>query len=165
MHALYLRSFEDVFPEKADSDRCQLILADDENPEALDGIFDLIDYYCQNPGCNCHKVSIVIVDITPESFPKICATIMYGWKSKTFYRKVGFDPQTAEGLTRGCLDPEGPQSEHAVEFLELFSFLIQDPNFVDRLKNRYELFRSEVTSKKRYVGNGKVVPFKTKKRA
>ena len=90
---------------------------------------------------------------------------MYGWKSKTFYRKVGFDPQTAECITQGCLDTEGPQSEHAEEFLELFSFLIQDPHFVDRLKNRYELFRSTVTSNKRNVRNGKVVPFTAKKRA
>ncbi len=160
-----MRSFEDVFPDQADSDRCQLILADPENPPALNGIFDLIDYYCPNPDCNCYKTSILIVDITPGSLPKICATIMYGWRSKTFYRKVGFDPQTAEGLIGGCLDPEGPQSDHAEEFLELFSFLIQDPPFVDRLKNHYELFRSKVTLKKRNIGKGEVVPFKTKKKA
>ncbi|MBP6952720.1 MAG: hypothetical protein KBD90_04065 [Alphaproteobacteria bacterium] len=162
---MYLKSFENVFPHQADSDRCQLILADNENPTALNGIFDLIDYYCPNPNCNCYKVSIAIIDITPGNIPKIGATIMYGWKSKTFYRKVGFDSQTAECLTQGFLDPEGPQSEHAEEFLGLFSVLIQDLNFVYRLKNRYELFRSKVTSKKRNVEKGKVVQFKAKQRA
>lgn len=162
---MYLKSFEDVFPEKADSDRCQLVLIDEEKQGPLNGIFDLIDYYCPNPSCDCYKVTIAVVDITPGSFPKICASLIYGWKSKTFYRKAGFDPQEAKRLSQGCLDPDGPQSEHAEEFLELFSTLRQDQPFVDRLKKRYELFRSKVTSKKRYIGKREIVPFKTRKQA
>lgn len=162
---MYLKSFEDVFPEKADSDRCQLVLIDDENQGPLNGMFDLIDHYCPNPACNCYKVTIAVIDITPGNFPKICASIIYGWKSKTFYRKAGFDAQEAQCLPQGYLDPEGPQSEQAEEFLELFSTLVQDPPFVDRLKKRYELFRNKVTSKKRNIRNEEVVPFKAKKRA
>ena len=76
---MYLKPFDDFFPHQINPDKCHIILDDDEEP-ALNGIFEIIDCYCPNPDCDCHRVTIVIVDSTP----KICATILYGWESKAF---------------------------------------------------------------------------------
>ena len=84
---------------------------------------------------------------------------------EAFYQKLGDDPQLAKRLSRGYLDLEKPQSAHAEEFLLYFSFMALDPNFSDRFKKRYSLFRNKVCSKQPHSKNHKVVPFKTKQQA
>lgn len=157
---MYLKSFEDFVPHKNPPDKSYIILEDEEEP-ALNGIFELIDCYCPNPDCECYRVTIVIMDRTP----KICATIIYGWESEDFYRKRGDDPQVAKQLPHGYLDLENPQSAHAEEFLSHFLLMTQDPNFSNRFKTRYSLFRKQVFSKQSKSKSQKIIPFKSKKQA
>lgn len=75
---------------------------------------------------------------------RIHATIAYGWKSKTFYRKWGLDKDTIQSLTIGFLDPWAQQSLHAELFLKAFSTAKRDPSFIARLKRRSTLFKKTI---------------------
>lgn len=113
--------------------------------ESIDGVapFELIDCYCNEPTCDCHKVSIVAF-----ASNKIWATFSYGWKSKEFYQKWGLDPQAAQMLATGFLDPIATQSEYADILLDAFLDMIKQPQFVERLKKRYALFKNKMSYKK-----------------
>lgn len=138
---LPLLAFDALFPEQAPLDRCVLTLADVEPPE-LAGTYGVSDLYCQDPSCDCQKVSLVIFD----DQGKIHATISYGWESKTFYRKWGLDPEVIPSLTQGFLDPWAQQSRNSELFLKAFWHTAKDnPQFVSRLKRRYALFKQTIT--------------------
>lgn len=154
---MFLEPFDSFFPDQDPPDGCKIIIAD----EVINGTFDVIDCYCPNPTCDCRMTTIAIID----DIPTIYATIAYGWEPKDFYHKCGFNQQKAKKITQGYLDPQTPQSAHAKHFLEYFWFLIEDPSFVDRLKNRYSIFRKEISSTQLHSKNNKVIPFKAKKRA
>ena len=137
---LPLLSFDTLFPEQTSVDRCVLVLADVEPPE-LDGSYRVSDLYCQDPSCDCQKVSLVVFD----DQGKIHATIAYGWKSKTFYRKWGCDPDVIPSLTQGFLDPWAQQSPNANLFLKAFWHTAKNnPRFISRIKRRYALFKETI---------------------
>ena len=154
---MFLEPFDSFFPDQDPPDGCKIIIAD----EVINGTFDVIDRYCPNPACDCKIATIVIMD----DIPTIYATIVYGWAPKDFYHKCGLNQQKAKKITQGYLDPQATQSAHAQHFLEYFWFLIEDTSFVDRLKNRYSIFRKEIASTQSHSKNNKVIPFKNKKRA
>lgn len=138
---LPLLSFDTLFPEQTSLDRCVLVLADVEPPE-LAGSYGVSDLYCQDPSCDCQKVSLVVFD----NQGKIHATIAYGWKSATFYRKWGCDPEVIPSLTQGFLDPWAQQSPNANLFLKAFWRTARNnPQFISRLKRRYALFKETIT--------------------
>lgn len=111
---LPLLSFDALFPEQGHLDRCLLVLSDVEPPE-LAGSYGVSDLYCQDPSCDCQKVSLVVFD----DKRKVHATIAYGWKSKTFYRKWGLDEEiipSDAGLPR----PLGPTNSTCKSFFKSF---------------------------------------------
>ena len=154
---MFLEPFDAFFPDQDPPDGCKIIIDD----ELLNGTFDVIDCYCPNPTCDCRIATIAIMD----DIPTLYATIIYGWEPKTFYHKCGFNPQEAKKITQGYLDLQAPQSTDAEHFLEYFWFLIKDPSFVNRLKNRYSIFRDAIASRQSHSKNNKVIPFKAKKGA
>lgn len=137
---LPLLSFDALFPEQAHLDKCLLVLSDVEPPE-LAGSYNVSDLYCQDPSCNCQKVSLVVFD----DKGKIHATIAYGWKSKTFYRKWGLDVEVIPSLTQGFLDPWAQQTPNANLFLKAFWCTAKNnPRFISRIKRRYALFKKTI---------------------
>jgi hypothetical protein len=84
--------------------------------------------------------------LRPESgWSKVWATIGYGWESLDFYRKwggAGSDPIEIKGPY--LLDPLNPQTKFSFALLPLFQFLIQSPEYVDRLQRHYQIFRESV---------------------
>jgi hypothetical protein len=88
----------------------------------------------------------VIIDVLrPETgWSKVWATIGYGWESLDFYRKwgaAGSDPIEMKGP---YLDPFNPQSKYSSALLDLFRFLIQSPDYVERPQRHYQMFRRSV---------------------
>ena len=83
--------------------------------------------------------------LRPETgWRQIWATISYGWESLDFYTKWGgahSDPLEMKGP---YLDPLNPQTEYSSALLNLFRFLIQSPDYVERLKRHYQMFRDSV---------------------
>ena len=88
----------------------------------------------------------MIVDVLrPETgWSKIWATISYGWESLDFYRKWGGTHSDPLEMKGPCLDPLNPQTEYSAALLSLFRFLIQSPDYVERLKRHYQVFRETV---------------------
>lgn len=165
--AFPLRAFDEVFPQIAEFDQFYLELSDDSISH-LNGRYRVIDLYCQAPTCNCHKVSLMFID----KHQKVWATVSYGWKSKTFYRKWGLDNNDAQALANGFLDPLEEQSENAPLFLQGFLLTLKNNReFIARLKQRYSLFKEimasdpsliKIYSEKKLPDN--VIPFKSPKR-
>jgi hypothetical protein len=107
------------------------------------GDYGFVELYCNEPGCDCRRVIIDV--LRPETWwTKVWATIGYGWESLDFYRKweggVG-DPIEMKGP---YLDPLNPQSEYSAALLNMFRFLTQSSEYVERLKRHYQMFRDSV---------------------
>lgn len=145
--------FDDKLPHLAHIDVCKILITE-ALPE-LNGLYDLVDLYCQEAGCDCRKVTIVVMD--RQKRPR--ATIGYGWESPAFYRKWGLDPEGAWLLCRGYLDPLCYQSRHAELFLEAVLSMLRDaPESVDKFKRRYGMFKDAVSPKKRRPVRNTAVP-------
>jgi hypothetical protein len=108
-----------------------------------DGEYGFLEFYCDEPGCDCRRVMIEV--LRPETgWSKIWATIGYGWEDLDFYRKWGgaySDPIEMKGP---YLDPLNPQTKYSSALLDLFRFLLQSPDYVERLKRHYRMFRESV---------------------
>jgi hypothetical protein len=108
-----------------------------------DGEYGFCEFYCNEPGCDCRRVVIVV--LRPETgWKKIWGSINYGWESAAFYEKwVGGPVNPAE--TQGpMIDPLNDQSDCAPMLLEIFRGLIQSPDYVARLKRHYRMFRAAI---------------------
>jgi len=107
------------------------------------GEYGFLEYYCDEPGCDCRRVTIRV--LRPETgWSKILATISYGWESADFYRKwsvAGSDPIEMQGPD---LDRLNPQTQYSSGLLDLFRFLLESTEYVDRLKRHYRMFRESV---------------------
>ena len=107
------------------------------------GEYGFVELYCDEPGCGCRRV--MIDGLRPETGgSKIWATISYGWENLDFYRKwggAGSDPIEIKGP---YLDPLNPQTKYSSALLNLFRFLLQSPEYVERLKRHYHMFRESV---------------------
>lgn len=137
---LPLCPFDKVCPTQAYQEEDYHILFEGE-PAELSGSYGISDLYCQNPFCNCQKVTLIFFDDKGKAH----ATIAYGWKSKTFYCKWGLDPEASQWLTEGFLDPLGEQGPHADLFLDAFTYTLKgDPQFIAWLKRRYDLFKETI---------------------
>jgi hypothetical protein len=108
-----------------------------------DGEYGFLEFYCDEPGCDCRRVTISV--LRPETgWSKIWATISYGWESADFYRKwskAGSDPIEMQGPG---LDPLNAQSQFSPALLDLFRFLLESTEYVERLKRHYRMFRDAV---------------------
>jgi len=108
-----------------------------------DGEYGFLELYCDEPGCDCRRVIIDV--LRPETgWSKIWATIGYGWESLRVYRKWGGLSRDAIEIKGPYLDPLNPQTEYSSALLNLFRFLIQSPDYVERLRRHYQMFRESV---------------------
>jgi hypothetical protein len=108
-----------------------------------DGEYGFIEMYCNEPHCDCRRVMVVV--LRPETGWKQWATINYGWESLDFYQKwAGAPPQDTFQWQGPFLDPLAVQTQYSPVLLDLFKFLLQSPDYVQRLKNHYQLLRAAV---------------------
>lgn len=108
-----------------------------------EGEYGFVELYCDEPGCDCRRVIIDV--LRPETgWSKVWATIGYGWESLDFYRKWGAADSDPIEMKGPYLDPFNPQSKYSSALLDLFRFLIQSPDYVERLQRHYQMFRRSV---------------------
>jgi hypothetical protein len=139
---LKLAAFSLLFPDLDDLD--SFYLPSLQGDLTSTGPYHIFDLYCQDYGCECHKVTMVIADDSQEN---ILATIAYGWKSKSYYYKWGLDKDGSESLTSGFLDPFGNQTVHSSIFLNFIRRKInREPQFMMKIKKRYRMFKNHVDS-------------------
>lgn len=74
------------------------------------------------------------------------ATIAFGWESEKYYAKwMGDnDPRTIKDLKGPVLNLASPQSKLAPAILKQIKFVLQDKNYIERLKRHYKLFKDEI---------------------
>jgi hypothetical protein len=108
-----------------------------------DGEYGFLEFYCNEPGCDCRRVMIDV--LRPETgWSKVWATISYGWETLDFYRKWGETASDPIEMKGPYLDPLNPQTKYSPALLNLFRFLLQSPDYVERLKGHYQMFRDSV---------------------
>jgi uncharacterized protein YecA (UPF0149 family) len=75
------------------------------------------------------------------------AVIAYGWESKKYYAKwFGNNPpgDILEELQGPALNSASPQSDLAPALLLMVKQVLQDKDYVNRLKRHYEMFKETV---------------------
>lgn len=136
---ILLRAFENLLPHEEPLEPFYISFPPENR--YMDGYYPLVDLYCQEAECHCHKVSFLILN----QKHKILATIAYGWKSKSWYHKWGLDKEGTQWLINGFLDPWGYQSPYAPLLLKPFLWRIKsNPKFLQTIKKRYALFKNEI---------------------
>lgn len=107
-----------------------------------EGEYGFIELYCDEPGCDCRRVTIVV--LRPHTGWKVWATLSYGWESLDFYQKWANTPDPLDPLEwQGpYLDPLAEQTQYAPMLLDLFKVILRSAAYRKRLKNHYQLFRA-----------------------
>ena len=108
--------------------------------------YGFLELYCDEPGCDCRRVMFFVVSRgrrQPE------AVIAWGWESRDFYARWMHtdDPEMIRELQGPVLNLGSPQSSHAPALLDLFkNVLLRDPEYVERIKRHYRMFRETIES-------------------
>jgi len=118
-------------------------------PGLPDGEYGFLELYCDDPACDCRRAVIQV--IAPTSGANVWATINYGWESLEFYEKWVGHKETARDACGATLDPINLQSEYAGALLRLFTQILQDQAYVERLKRHYLLFKADVQKTRKPV--------------
>jgi hypothetical protein len=133
--------FLERFPELGARETPSVTVA--QPSDLPEGEYGFLELYGDELGCDCRRVMIDV--LRPETgWSKIWATISYGWESLNFYRQwggAGSDPIEIKGP---YLDPLNPQTKYSSALLNLFRFLLQSSEYVERLKRHYQIFRDSV---------------------
>ncbi len=120
--------------------RSAIVAGQDDLP---DGEFAFMEMYCNERGCDCRRVIINV--IRPETgLTRIWATIGYGWDTLDFYRRWGGPGNDPVQMKGPYLDPLNSQTELSPALLDLFQTVLDSPDYVERLKRHYAMFRESV---------------------
>lgn len=141
--------FHERFPEIGEREtRCLMVLprSDAELPA---GEYAFLDMYCDEVGCDCRRVFLFVL---AQHLPGPQAVIAWGWEDLSFYRdwfKYG-DDDDARLLKAPALNLGSPETEHSPKLLDLASeMLLSDPDYVERIKRHYQMFREDVEGRSR----------------
>lgn len=139
-----MRPFVELFPEQGARETRSITVTGHET--LPDGPYGYFETYCDEPGCDCRRVILLV--LRPETgWRRFWATIGYGWESLDFYRHWGTAPWTpaeVRDMKGPYLDPLNEQSEHAPVLLEYFESTVLTPDYIDRLKRHYQMFREAI---------------------
>ncbi|MCX7016890.1 MAG: hypothetical protein NTW86_30750 [Candidatus Sumerlaeota bacterium] len=110
------------------------------------GKYGFLELYCDELDCDCRRV---IIQVFREDFSRqTWATIAYGWEDVSFYHRSWVSEEDAWRFKGPSLDPLNTQTEHSSALLELFQDLIRNPDYVERLKRHYSLFKDAILKEK-----------------
>ncbi len=140
--AMPMTPFVERFPELGARETRSLTVTG--RTDLPDGDYGFLELYCNEPHCDCRRVMVVV--LRPETgWNKFWATINYGWESLGFYQKWARAPASDRLLWQGpFLDPVAAQTPYSPVLLDLFKVILQSPDYVQRLKKHYQLFRAAV---------------------
>jgi hypothetical protein len=126
--------FHTVEPELAgrETRRITLVISQGDVPE---GSYNLVEYYCPDPDCDCRRVMLNVVS-EEQSHRGYLASISYA-----------FDRD--DDMAGPLLDPLNPQSPYADELLQLVTdSVLRDPKCLERLERHYELVKRAASDPK-----------------
>ena len=109
--------------------------------------YGLLEAYCDDENCDCRRV---FLNIASRKREEIIAVVTYGWESESYYRKwfgggdSEFSRMAVKEMTGLGLNSASQQSKFAPAALELVRDLLQDKNYVARIKRHYKMFKETV---------------------
>jgi len=113
--------------------------------------YGLLEAYCDDEDCDCRRVFFNVISRKRND---VVAVVAYGWESEAFYKKWwGGEPDNeierlAINEMRGLvLNSASPQSELAPAILKLVAHLLEDSEYVARIKRHYQMFKEKVDPK------------------
>jgi hypothetical protein len=133
--------FNEKFRAVAHRETRSFQLADD--PLLGNDEFGLLESYCDEPGCDCRRVMFSVVSRQRQ---EVVATIAYGWESAQFYtaRFGTDDPDDIQELQGPALNSMSPQSDIAPALLPYIAWVLQEKEYLNRLKRHYAMFREVI---------------------
>lgn len=112
--------------------------------------YALLEAYCNDRNCDCRRV---FFNVASKKRQEIVAVVTFGWEDESYYRKWcgGKDDELTrlivdEMLGLG-LNSASPQSDIAPALLAPIREVLQDPDYVARLKRHYQMFKEKVDPK------------------
>ena len=109
--------------------------------------YGLLEAYCNDENCDCRRV---FFNIASRKREEIIAVVTYGWESESFYREWFGGSDTAAArmavkeMTGLGLNSASQQSKFAPAALELVRALLQDKNYLARIKRHYKMYKETV---------------------
>jgi hypothetical protein len=130
--------FHEKFLEIAKKETRSIIAIND--PELPEGSYVLLESYCDEVGCDCRRVFFNVFSARRK---EIVAVIAYGWEDSKFYADwLGDnDPEIIKDLKGPSLNLASPQSELARILLDRVKDVLEDRDYVERIKRHYRLFK------------------------
>lgn len=147
--------FHSSFPDVAERETRTITVIDPSSFNLPPANYAFLEMFCDEPGCDCRRVFFTVVSSRKND---IKAVIAWGWEDRNFYRKwMGSnDPHIINDLKGPVLNLASPQSELAPALLKLFQrVLLQDSDYIERVKRHYAMFRETVESKTKKNTKGK----------
>jgi hypothetical protein len=133
--------FHERFPEIAETETRTIIALND--PNLPDDEYALIEAYCNEPNCDCRRV---FFNVGSWQTGEILAVIAYGWESKKYYAKWfrDNDPSIIKELQGPVLNSASPQTDLAPVLLQKVRYVLQDKNYLARIKRHYHMFKETI---------------------
>ena len=133
--------FVERFRELGIRETRSVIIADRDELSA--GEYGFFEFYCNEPECDCRRVIICV--LRPETgWGEVWATIGYGWESLDFYRDWSHGHSDPVEMKGPYLDPLNVQTDSSPALLDIFRSMIESPEYVERLKTHYRMFRDSL---------------------
>lgn len=140
--------FHERFPKIAEKETRAITILN--NPELPSDTYGLIEAYCDELDCDCRRVFLNVISTNQK---KLLATIAFGWERKKYYAKwMGDnDPRMIKDLKGPVLNLASPQSKLAPALLKQIKVVLQDKNYIERLKRHYNLFKDEIEKEEKKI--------------
>jgi hypothetical protein len=113
-----------------------------------DGNYAFIEFFCNDPYCDCKHVFMTVVDAATE---KPLTTIVYGWEDKEFYRNWWREAYHEEPTEEELTHHKGPSLFKGVtsvpfagKLMEYFQKDMLDADFGEVLEARYLKFKNKL---------------------
>jgi preprotein translocase subunit SecA len=133
--------FHERFPEIAEKETRAITILN--NPELASDTYGLTEAYCDELDCDCRRVFLNVISTNQK---RLLATIAFGWEREKYYAKwLGEnDLKMIKDLKGPVLNLTSPQSKLAPALLKQIKYILQDKNYIERLKRHYKLFKDEI---------------------
>jgi hypothetical protein len=138
------RLFHDLFPAVAERETRTLTILPGSNTGLPAGHYAFLEMFCDEPGCDCRRVFFSVVSSIRQD---IEAVVAWGWEDVAFYAAwmKDNDPEVLASLKGPALNLGSPATARAPALLELTgAVLLQDGDYVERIKRHYQLFRQRI---------------------
>ena len=135
--------FANLFPDLVEKE-VRTVNIFDKNMGLPLGEYVFFENYCNESGCDCHKVMVNVIGMNSQ-LPEILATLNFGWEGRNYYYQLFRGSEDAAEMAGSYLEPLGKQSEYASVCLEIWkAYGAADQNYISRIKRHYAMFKSKI---------------------